>query len=508
MRLRAPVLSSLVVAASLGTYQALRARSAPRDEVRSSAIDLLIQKVCVDPGDKVLPVDPLGCRDPDRLRPLRVGEALPYHHHDQPMPGHPLGLQQKDSYPILDLEGRVLVVNPFDYAPFAGFEPARDGYDIYRVEGGWASAGETRDAGGFSTTFFGADCRRWNGWVFFPATSRVAAGSAELPIAGRYWQQNGEIWPGGCDPSGLRPSLTSWVWLPGFAFGGVNGAPVKRLDALRSIHGTPAGPAFFARGHLKVFYFTKLYGLTRWETWSPDQQLDEQADRARQAEIARRVCGGPHRMRYRGVALTMTACRDWSAVTVAAVPEPPPPWPIPDLNLLHNFSFGEGTAGWSVSWPRGGAPVDGALRAARSQRPRDTRYLQPGGLGLGYVAIDCRAGCPSLSQTVAASARTAISRVVFATTIRSESAPGAVRLALAQLDATGKAVAETAVTAPVGTGNGRFGGDSVLLSSTFAASPGSVAVDRRARALRLTIAPVSAGRYDISDAWLMPSPPR
>jgi hypothetical protein len=67
----------------------------------------------------------------------------------------------------------------------------------------------------------------------------------------------------------------------------------------------------------------------------------------------------------------MTAYRNWSAVTIAAIPAPPPPWPNPDLNLLQNFSFAEGTSGWTVSDP------DGAVSIANSRLPRDTRYLQP-----------------------------------------------------------------------------------------------------------------------------------
>jgi hypothetical protein len=65
-----------------------------------------------------------------------VGEALPYHHHDQPQPGHPDGMQPQDSYPMLDLHGSLRVVNPFDDAPFDRFKASGGGYDIYRVNGG------------------------------------------------------------------------------------------------------------------------------------------------------------------------------------------------------------------------------------------------------------------------------------------------------------------------------------------------------------------------------------
>jgi hypothetical protein len=108
----------------------------------------------------------------------------------------------------------------------------------------------------------------------------------------------------------------------------------------------------------------------------------------------------------------MTACLDRSAVTIAGTP---PPWPIPDLNLLHNFSFAEGTSGWTVSGP--------ALAIANSRLPRDTGYLQPGGSGLHYLAIDCGTGCPSLSQDVSLPASPTFSHVVFAATVRSRMFP-------------------------------------------------------------------------------------
>jgi hypothetical protein len=343
--------------------------------------------------------------------------------------------------------------------------------------------------------------------VFFPATDHIAAGSVELPLVGRHWQQNGETWPGRCDPSRLHPSSTSWEWLPAFPFGGIDGSPLKKLDALRTIHGNPERPAFIKHGHLEVFYFTKLYGLTRWETWRPRQQIEQAQDRQRQADHARSVCSGPYEMAYRGAALIMTGCRDWSAVTVAASPEPPPAWPIPDLNLLLNFSFAEGISAWTMSTASGDVAAPSAFQIAHSRLPRDVRYIQPGGNGLRYLAADCSAKCPSLSQTVPLPPTSAISHLVFGATIRSEAVPGTVGVGLTQFDGAGNWVNESVVTTQVMPGNDRFAGsESILLSSTFVVERRPVAVDPRTRAVRFTISPISPGRFDITDAWLMPSP--
>lgn len=479
---------SLCLVAGLGSCPIFAATHSLADAGPASVEDLMIQKVCADGAGATLPVDPFACHDPNSLRPLAVGEPLPYRRVDQ------LGTLRRDSYPVLDLYGRRMIVNPADFGPFDRFAEA-DGYDIYRVRDGWASAQETRDAGGFTTTFFGAGCRPWGGWVFFPATAPIAAGDGQPPIEGRHWQQNGEAWPGPCDPSRLRASLTRWEWLPGFAFGGVHGNPVKKLDTLRSIHGMPG------RGHLEVFYFTKIYGLTRWEVWWSEPQIEERPDLQHQVQEVRRRCAGPYRMTYRGVAMVMSACRDWSVVIIAAPAKPPPPWPIPDLNLLHNFSFADGTAAWAISG-EGEAP-----RIANSLLARDSMRIQPGGRGLRYLAIDCSERCPSLSQTVGLPERPAVAALVFAATVRSEKGPANVRLSLFQLDAAGRIVGESEAKAAVTPGNSRFtGAESVLLSSTFVVSPRPVVVDPRARAVRLTIAPLPPGRFDVSDAWVMPSP--
>jgi len=42
-----------------------------------------------------------------------------------------------------------------------------------------------------------------------------------------------------------------------------------------SIHGFEPNdiPGFKQHGHLEVFYFTKEYGITRWEVWTPIDQI-------------------------------------------------------------------------------------------------------------------------------------------------------------------------------------------------------------------------------------------
>jgi hypothetical protein len=95
VRLRAVQLVWLVTSAGLGMYWAYAAHAPgpKRDQAPASVIDLLIQKVWINPGGRVLPADPFACRSSNYLRRLRIGQALPYPHHDQLQPGHPDGMQ-------------------------------------------------------------------------------------------------------------------------------------------------------------------------------------------------------------------------------------------------------------------------------------------------------------------------------------------------------------------------------------------------------------------------------
>jgi hypothetical protein len=296
------------------------------------ALDYLIQDVCVDPSGRVQLIDPYYCPAGDTLRPLGPGEALPYHRYDQPS-ANMNARQRHDSYPARTRDGRIIVINPFDHAPFDQFKPWRDGYDVTMVRDGWASAGGTRSRL-LGTTFFGAGCKPYNGWVFFPVSALdgrlIRAGEAEMPIRGVHWERNGEPWPGPCPARYATDSWTSWEPLPAFRFGGIGGTPLKTIDAIRSIHGFRENPRFLAIGHVEVFYFTRLYGLTRWESWAPKERLDREPDLQQRFATANVRCTGPAEYVYKGVNFARIACRDWTSVQVLPAPERAPFWPVPN----------------------------------------------------------------------------------------------------------------------------------------------------------------------------------
>jgi hypothetical protein len=478
----------------------------------AQAMDFLVQKVCVDAGGHALPIDPYDCTAGDTLRSLRAGEPLPYHKHDQPDASHPEGLQRHDSYPLRDIEGHEVVANPFDYGPsFDHYKPWGDGYDIYLVRDGWASASKTQDGGGFSTTFYGSGCTPYNGWVFFDLASLrpsgIVDGSAYVPITGRYWEHNGEPSPGACPSSYSKDTLTTWEWIKEFPFGGIGGNPIKTLDAIRVVHGLQQTAAFAAQGHLEVFYFTKLYGITRWEVWVADQGIDS-PDSALQKSIARaaQVCGGSPHVVYQGQNFTRTACRDWSAVTPARAPEPPTPWPIPDMNLLLNFHFGSDLENWIWTGSSAdGSQINPALK--NSLAPRDASFVQRNGKGVRYLAVNCSGPCAPdeyLYQDVPVSSLTSSGMYTFGVVARSEGSPGTLQIELQQIDGGGNALDTKAFDAAVDPRNQRFSGDdSVLLSSGFFSTTTSLTIDSRTRALRFIVSPKTRQIFDILDAWLM-----
>jgi hypothetical protein len=125
--------------------------------------------------------------------------------------------------------------------------------------------------------------------------------------------------------------VTSWQPLPAFEFGGVDGMPVKTIDAILSIHGFVDDAKFRAQGHLEVFYFTRLYGLTRWESWAPQQRYEDDPELARRAQNASRRCNGPGENLYKGLPFLRIACREWTLIDIPPQPEAPPAWPVPYL---------------------------------------------------------------------------------------------------------------------------------------------------------------------------------
>ena len=196
-----------------------------------------------------------------------------------------------------------------------------DGYDVYRVANGWVTGGDTRDGGGYSQSEFGADCKPFGGWVLFRRASCANCGlepreERSRRFAGSYWEQAGLPWPGRCERGKelSTSTLTTWSFSPGHEFGGLEEASqTDRRDRLALTAGR-CGPirrlwAFPA----EQFYFTDLYGATRWEGWISNPEKPPKAATN---------CSGPTEMTYEGNVYTRVACRDWSFAEINNPPRP------------------------------------------------------------------------------------------------------------------------------------------------------------------------------------------
>ena len=365
-------------------------------EHSTDPMDWLIQHICADTADKPVPADPYdGCPAGTHERRLKIGDPMPYLRHD--MPGrngsHPLGFQRHDAYPLVDLHyGGIFSANDYDFgysSPYGRFEPGDgDGFDVYRVWRGYATGGGTRDGAGYSQSFFGPECKPFGGWVFFPVSflkdlKPGAEGSGVFPIRGDYWEQKGETWPGRCEPGkGFSTTQTTqWSFEPSHRFGGVNGAKTKIIDAIVSTHGLPVSPTAQPHFHLERFYFTDMYGLTRWEVWYPKGEKD-----------AKPSCADNPEMSFHGIGFVETACRDWSATEIFDPPLPRFPWPYPERDLLTNWHFGEDAlAPWrSEASAHANHPLE--LKLGSSNTTSDTRFAPRGG-GVRFLHVDCVGGC-------------------------------------------------------------------------------------------------------------------
>jgi len=479
-------------------------------------MDWLIQHVCVDSDDRPIAMDPyMGCPANSKERRLKIGDLMPYMRHDQPAPNgaHPNGFQRHDSYPIKDLRyGGMAIANDFDFAfenPYAEmYLQDGNGYDLYYVEDGWASAGSTQDGGGYSSSFFGPSCKPSGGWVFFPTNFLVsltpgAHGQATVPIRGSYWEQNGETWPGKCAAGvGFSDStLTTWEFERAFRFSGHNGTSPKLLDTIISTHGMPLLPGANPHSyHLERFYFTDMYGITRWEAWAPSPANKPAAE----------TCGGETEMTYRGVKFTETSCRDWSEVTLINPARPRLPWPYPELNLLKNYHFDSPSV---TPWQRTTARSDQGnvinFSIANSANEDDSHFSQQH-VGVRYLVINCGGRCNSeqaIYQDIPVSSLAKSTAYDYGFVGLAEgNEAGKIKVELTQLDMSGRPLSSDSFVTDLPTNANVLKLKQSVYKEAYVilrTSP-TVSIQPQATTLRFSLSPQTPANYLLVSTWLMP----
>jgi hypothetical protein len=498
------------------TFVVLPLTAAEPDVAREHStdpMDWLIQHVCADGADKPVSADPYdGCPAGAHERRLKIGDPMPYVRHD--MPGrngsHPHGFQRRDAYPLVDLHyGGIISANDadFDYStPYGRVKPGDgDGFDVFRVWRGYATGGGTRDGAGYSQTFFGPECKPFGGWVFFPVSflEDLRAGAEAggvFPVRGDRWEQEGAPWPGRCEPGkGFSTTTTTqWSFEPAHRFGGVNGAKTKIMDAIVSTFGLPVSPAAQPHYHLERFFFTDMYGLTRFEGWFPKGRREPNP-----------ACAANPEMTYRGIKYVATQCRDWSATEILDPPRERFPWPYPEINLLSNWHFDQETlAPWRSEEPaQGGHSLELTIGASHSAL--DTRFAPRGG-GVRFLEIGCPGGCAGDSviyQDIPVERLGGATRFDYGFSAVADGAgPGAMTASLSLRDGRGQPLWSDSFTATVQKEyRGKTTAESVYKASgVYLHISPTVPELPNAESLRITLSTTAGVQLNVLDAWLMP----
>lgn len=258
--------------------------------------DFLIQMVCVDARDRPVFADPVGC--PDRRRKLRPGEPLPYHKVDVG------GYQVSDSFPVQDPRSQTLGVQTYfftdawDLDPAfprqVRLDPARGGYNIIGATEGWVAFLGTSDPGAYWQPWWRPDCTL-GGWRLYPDNvTAFRGGDAASPTT----------FAPNCEGR-VRTSAASieWDYIPAqpFVVDSDDDSRTRRLDSIRVRH--------FASGYgsMETNWFTREYGVTRWEAWRAGEGLTPDFLKAR-------CPASTYDAVFHGQTMSMVDCRTWTTL--------------------------------------------------------------------------------------------------------------------------------------------------------------------------------------------------
>eukprot|EP00602_Paraphysomonas_sp_CaronLab_P003780 CAMPEP_0185033064 /NCGR_PEP_ID=MMETSP1103-20130426/21690_1 /TAXON_ID=36769 /ORGANISM="Paraphysomonas bandaiensis, Strain Caron Lab Isolate" /LENGTH=450 /DNA_ID=CAMNT_0027569201 /DNA_START=315 /DNA_END=1667 /DNA_ORIENTATION=- len=443
------------------------------------------------------------------MRKISTGEPLPYNNIDQ------IGNQICDSYPLLDASGNVMYIHTFDYAPFNVFNQhsGSDGYDVYVTSKGALSISSTKDGGGYGSTFFGEGCEVGNGWALFPTSNITESSEGYWPISGRYWERDGQNWPGECPTGYSTNTLTLWEMVSDYTFGGINGNNEKSIDTLISYHGyetddgiTPT-QNFLDNGHLEVFYFTQLYGLTRWEVWVPTESSSGNPSPD---------CNGPGTGSFKSQSFVIENCHDWSNIVLLSEPVLPE-WPVVNANLLKHFHFDSGLLDADKGpgyWYRFGLSTDGNLinwSIMTSSDGPDTN--------MKYLAMNCgaaegahcgEAGTQAIYQDIPIS-KSFIEQqqsFLYGANVRTAAGSGSFSIVLQVLNNEGSVLWQDMVTESVVEDNGDGRGnesESVYLSCKFIFRQTSVTTisdEESVSRLRYLLIPNDENTFFVADTFV------
>jgi len=234
----------------------------------SELSDFLIQDVCVDDADRAISEDPASC---PFHRNIKVGEPTPYILTDFDRQ-HAIAYQSVNSVPVMGTDGELEVLvrkslRPgFTATKRLDFSPKTDAFDLIDLNHSpYASIIRTFD-GGCSDQIFSRSSsatslnQRAGGWVLFPLSPPPAQWPHVKWMRVTTWRIQLSRAPAAC-ATNHGTGITAWYApaLVTFEFG-------KRLTAIRTDH-FAAADLSQPENSFERFYFTREYGLSRWESW-------------------------------------------------------------------------------------------------------------------------------------------------------------------------------------------------------------------------------------------------
>ena len=274
--MRATVAASIALmtfAATAQTCNPLIAEVLNTQVSGSQVLDYLIQNVCIDGSNRVILGDPAVC---PLSRNVKIGERVPYIMTDVDQRNGGARYQGNFSYPVVGADDTLKVVwtkqlvgagRPVIDANFQyNFIESRDANDIIDVSDTFVSAIRTTDPGCYDQKFStaapdGTTGKRTNGWRFMPKDALPVS----IGIVGHTVKIDplSSPRPTGCN-GGLGLNVLTVYQPP---------QPIKFESGrtLMSIQTAHIADANFdnTNNAVEKFFFTREYGVTRWEAWVP-----------------------------------------------------------------------------------------------------------------------------------------------------------------------------------------------------------------------------------------------
>ena len=232
------------------------------------ATDFLIQDVCVDAAGRAIAGDPATCA---RHRDLRIGEPQRYLLTDLDRASGTT-FQASSSVPVLGTNGRTMVLliknlaGSFRPDYRFSFAPGRDAFDLVDISHSrFASTVRTFDGGCFDQILSRNGSRRTladrsGGWILFPLRPRPDSWPRQQSMKLTTYRMQLTPKKGMC-ASNQGAGVTAWEKPAPYTF-----ESGKSLRAIRTDHFAAADLAQ-AENSFERSYFTREYGLTRWEAW-------------------------------------------------------------------------------------------------------------------------------------------------------------------------------------------------------------------------------------------------